>query len=509
MSTSYEAPRRGAADNDIDVLVVGAGPTGLMLAFELSLAGARAVVVEKAEQPNPQSRAGGIQPRTAEVLDMRGLLDEISDPATRRLDRVGHFAGLPVRLDYTSWNTPYPATLGIWQGRIERHLEQRLTERGTPVERGHEVLAVAQDEHGVEITTDHRSWRARYLVACDGAHSTVRRLCDVAFPGLPATSRSTVVDLELTGATPPPGQHFSDYFHHVGDHVTLLHPLGDDRFRMVFGRTSGGLDDAATGPVTHDEVADALRATHGDQVHVRAVLAGSRFSDATRQLEQYRHGRILFAGDAAHIHSPHGGQGVNLGIQDAVNLGWKLATHLREDAPTGLLDSYHAERHPAAAQVLQLTLAQRAIMNPTAPESAALRELMLDLTQLPEVLARLSGLMSGLALRYPLRGPEHPLLGCRAPETVLATDHGPRRLAELLRPGRAVVLLLSDLPPPELPGSPHVPLVIRTDPTPELTAGAVLVRPDGYIGWAGEDPTGLNDALTTWITNPAHTRHSA
>jgi 2-polyprenyl-6-methoxyphenol hydroxylase-like FAD-dependent oxidoreductase len=508
VSTSHETPREDG-ETDTDVLVVGAGPTGLMLAFELALAGARTIVVEKAEQPNPQSRAGGIQPRTAEVLDMRGLLDEISDPATRTLSRVGHFAGLPIPLDYTSWNTPYPATLGIWQGRIERHLERRLTDHGTPVERGHEVLAVAQDEHGVDITTERRRWRARYLVACDGAHSTVRRLCDIPFPGHPATTRSTVVDLELTGDTPAPGLHFSDYLHHAGDRSTLLHPLEDGRFRMVFGRTTANLDETAGGPVTHDEVADALRATHGDRVHVRAVLVGSRFTDATRQVEQYRHGRILLAGDAAHIHSPHGGQGVNLGIQDAVNLGWKLATHLRGDAPAGLLDSYHAERHPAAAQVLQLTLAQRAIMNPVAPESGALRELMLDLARLPDVVARLSGLMSGLALRYRLPGPEHPLLGTRAPETTLATDSGPRRLAELLHPGRAIALLLADLPRPELPDSPHAPLIIRADPTPELPAGAVLVRPDGYIGWAGDDTTGLTEALATWITNRTPTRRGA
>lgn len=493
---------------DADVLVVGAGPTGLMLAFELTLAGAKAIVVEKAEHPNPQSRAGSIQPRTAEVLDMRGLLDEISDPATRTLSRVGHFAGLPVRLDYTAWNTPYPASLAIGQGRIERHLERLLTGNGTLVERGHEVLGVAQDEDGVEIRTEHRRWRARYLVGCDGAHSAVRRLSDVAFPGHPATSRSTVVDLDLTGDTPPPGQHFSDYVHHTGDRWTLLHPIEDHRFRMMFGRTGADLAETDEGPVTHEEVAQALRATHSDRVQVRAVLAGSRFSDATRQIEQYRHGRILFAGDAAHIHAPLGGQGVNLGIQDATNLGWKLATELRGDAPAGLLDSYHAERHPAAAQSLQLTLAQRAIMNPTAPESSALRGLMLDLAELPDVVARLSGLMSGLALRYELPGPDHPLLGARVPETTLATDAGPRRLAELLHPGRAVVLLFSDQLRPELPDSPHGPLIIRADPALEIPAGAALVRPDGYIGWVGDDITGLTQALATWITNRTP-RHSA
>ncbi|NUR90781.1 MAG: FAD-dependent oxidoreductase, partial [Nonomuraea sp.] len=319
---------------NIDVIVVGAGPTGLMLAAELGLAGVSAVVLERLAERSGQSKALGLQPRTAEVLEQRGLLERLENQAIQRVPG-GHFAGL--RLDFTTWDTNHPYMIGIPQGRVEAMLEDRVAELGVKVLRGHELTALEQDEHGVTATAGPLRLHARFLVGCDGSRSTVREALGIGFPGLDGRLNMAVADLTLTG--PAPTSWSLPVMTPSAAGKGYLAPLGDGVHRFLFyGPEQQALDRAA--PVTPDEVNRALAVSFGPDVRLGAIRWASRFSDASRQAERYRHGRILLAGDAAHIHSPMGGQGLNLGLQDAFNLGWKLAAELRGRAPGGLLDSY-------------------------------------------------------------------------------------------------------------------------------------------------------------------------
>ncbi|MFD8757080.1 FAD-dependent monooxygenase [Kitasatospora sp. NPDC059577] len=487
-----------------EVIVVGAGPTGLMLAYELTLAGIPAVVLEKRSTPDTQSRAGSLQPRTAEVLDLRGLLEplltpEASDAAT------GHFATLPVELDCRPWRTRHPRPVTVPQTRLEAHLEHLLTERGVPVLRGHEVTAVHQDPDGVtahwhtdagpDATPGDGLIRGSYLVACDGGHSTVRRLLDVPFPGRERRISSVAADLTLASRsdTVPTGRgHFSRYTRSAGGYHTILHPVGPDRYRLLFGKLSGDGPDHRS-PVHPDEVREALHAAYGPDTELGELHAASRFGDAARQIERYREGRVFFAGDAAHIHMPVGGQGINLGLQDAVNLGWKLAGTIHGWAPADLLDSYHHERHPVAARVLRHTRAQAVIMNAGRDEEiGTVRELVTDLLHLPDTNRYVAGMMSGLDLHYPGVGP-------RLIDLDLTTQDGPTRASSLMHSGRGLLLSLDGRTRPVGDRSDRVDHVVATTDEDLDGATALLVRPDGYLAWTDTDGTPLDTALARWF----------
>ncbi|MEU7141920.1 FAD-dependent monooxygenase [Nocardia sp. NPDC046473] len=471
-----------------EVIVAGAGPTGLMLANELTLAGVPVVVLEKQRTRSAQSRAGGLQPRTAEVLDLRGMLDPLLDRAIPRGEFGGHFAGLPVELDCRPWQTRHPYPVSIPQTRLEAFLEQRLIDQGVPVLREFEVSAIEQDSGGVTVG----DIRGSYLVACDGGHSTVRKLLGVPFPGTAGTMASAVADLTLASRSdtvPTTSEHFSQYFKSGNGFFTVLHPIEGGVYRFIFGKLAAERPDRQT-PVTAAEVDEALQAVFGPETRLGELREASRFSNAARQVEHYREGRVFFAGDAAHIHLPIGGQGVNLGIQDAVNLGWKLAAAVHGWAPEGLLDSYHTERYPVAARVLRTTLAQGVILNSDQNEGvAAVRDMFTDLLQLPDANYFVSGLMSGLDTQYAGLGP-------RMIDLDLTTPDGPTRMSQLMHSGRGLLLSLDDTPRSIERWSDRVDHVTAKA---DGDSTSVLIRPDGYIAWSATDEQPLETALTRWF----------
>lgn len=449
-----------------DVLIAGAGPTGLMLAAELAVAGVGVTVLDRRDGPG-LLRPVGLQPRTAELLDLRGLdtSPELDGPS-------GHFAGLPVPLDHSVWHTRHPRVLNRTQDDVEAMLAAHAEKHGAVIERGHEVTTVGTDDDGVTVD----GLRARWLVACDGAHSTVRRLLGVPFPGRTETYVATLAHVRLAAASelvPARATHFSQVTRQANGYWAMLTPLGDGAHRFVFGSTT--TQPGRDAPVSDTEVTEALTALYGAETRLGEVYGASRFNDATRQLERYRHGRVLFAGDAAHIHPPLGGQGLNLGVQDAFNLGWKLAATVRGTAPEGLLDTYHDERHPAAARVLRHTAAQRVFTTPNRDENVeALREIVVDLMRTPDGNRYFSGLLSGLG---------HP---DRVPDLDLTTADGPTRLSALLHDGRGLLLDLGDhATPPGFRG--QVPVVRATTADAGYRGRLLLIRPDGYAA----DPADL------------------
>lgn len=498
------------------MIVVGAGPTGLFLAGELALAGVDVGVVERAAVPSGQSRGGGVNQRSAEVLAMRGLLDAVTERAVPRESVGGHFAFLPVPLDARPWRTRYPDGILIPQDRLELILEARLRELGVEVRRSTELVDLVQDADGVEAIVSGGRLRGRYLVACDGGHSTVRKVVGADFPGRAGTMAAVTADVELASMSdtvPRSVGHISTLTRNAGGYWMMLHPLDGEAgrasgFRVVFG---GAPQDALprTAPVTADEVAAALTAVHGPSTVLARLRWGTRFTDASRQLAQYRHGRILFGGDAAHIHAPIGGQGLNLGLQDAMNLGWKLAAVIAGRSPEVLLDTYHDERHSVAARVLATVRAQEVIANPPpgADDRRALREIVADLAGLPDGNRYLAGLMSGLAIRYDLGDPD-PVVGSRMVDLSLSTHEGPTTVGALLRAGRGLLL---DLEAPLAPAAEVVDgvdrVAARVVDSPvgtDVDAPRVLVRPDGYVCWVGRAPRDRPDgALARWFTGSA------
>ena len=437
-----------------DVLIAGGGPTGLLAAFELERAGVDVLVLERDARQATQSKALGLQPRSIEVLADRGLLAAIEPHVQARLP-AGHFSGIPI--DYTDLPTRFPYQLGVEQMHVAAAIEARLR---TPVLRGAAVTAVEQDDDGVTVIAGGRRHRAGWLVAADGGHSTVRTLLSAAFPG--TSARISLVVADLTLARKPAG--LADGWQLPSHASGFLLPLAGGRFRAVVG----GEEQQRLGrdaPVTADELQRALSAAHGPEIEVGEVLWASRFGDAARQLERYRHGRVLFAGDAAHIHLPVGGQGLNLGLQDAVNLGWKLAAHVRGHAADGLLDTYHDERHPVAARVLVSTRAQGVLGVPD-PDAAAVREIVTGLLAVPDARRAVASELSGIGITYP------DTTG-RAIDVPVAPD------------GRAVLVGAS------VPAGWDDRVECRDGTQPQL------VRPDGYLAWAGGP--GLDTALRRWF----------
>ncbi|XVS60586.1 rifampin monooxygenase [Actinosynnema sp. CA-299493] len=467
----------------IDVIVVGGGPTGLMLAGELRLHDVHVLVLDKQTKPTEVVRALGLHARSVEVMDQRGLLERFL--AHGRQHPIGGFAGIPQpppRLD-----TAHPYVLGIPQPTTDRLLAERATELGAEIRRGAELVGLTQDDDGVTADlADGARLRARYLVGCDGGRSTVRKLLGVAFPGEPSRTETLLGEMEVTAS---PGTVTAVVAEVRKTQVRFgLMPLGDGLHRVI-APAEGVSEDRV--PPTLEEIKHQLRAYAGTDFGVHSPRWLSRFGDATRQAERYRTGRVLLAGDAAHVHPPVGGQGLNLGVQDAFNLGWKLAAQVNGWAPDALLDSYHAERHPVAAAVLDNTRAQMQLMSPE-PGARAVRRLIAELMEFDEVNRHLAEKITATAVRYDF-GEGHDLLGRRLRDVRLG--HG-RRLYGLTHQGRG--LLLDQTGRLSAAGwADRVDHVV--DVSEELDAPAVLLRPDGHVAWVGEDQDDLTGHLPTWF----------
>ena len=494
---------------DTDVLIVGAGPTGLMLAGELALAGVDVAIVERrATQELPGSRAGGLHARTIEVLDQRGIADRFL--AEGQVAQVAGFAS--VRLDISDFPTRHNYGLGLWQNHIERILAGWVGELAVTIYRGHAVTGFAQDDTGVDVEmADGQSLRAEYLVGCDGGRSLVRKAAGIAFPGWDPTTSSLIAEVEM--AEEPElgirhdalGTHaFGRVEYEIRDGEVVYMDGGPIRV-MVTEKQVG-----PTSEPTLRDLSEALIAVYGTDYGIHSPTWISRFTDMTRQAAAYREGRVLLAGDAAHVHSPDGGQGLNTGAQDAVNLGWKLAQVVKGTSPECLLDTYHAERHPVAARVLRNTMASVALRRPD-ERTKALRDTMSELLGMDEPRRRFAAMMSGLDIHYDV-GEGHPLLGRRMPDLDLVTANGPLRVFTLLHDARPVLLNLGE--PSGFDITPWADRVQLIDAKyggawelPALGAvnapTAVLIRPDGHVAWVGDRAQlGLPDALTTWFGPP-------
>jgi len=471
----------------------------MMLAGELARAGTDVAIVERrASQDLAGSRAGGLYSRTIEVLDQRGIADRFLSQG--QVAQVATFSGIP--LDISDFPTRHPYGLALWQNRFEEILAGWVDELKVPIYRGREVTGFAQDETGVDVElSDGQSLRGEYLVGCDGGRSLIRKAAGIEFPGWDPSISSLVAEVEMDGE-PELGIRRDD------KGTQGLGRLEDGkRVRVVVSEQYAG----HTGEPTLRDLSEALIAVWGTDYGLHHATWISRFTDMTRQAASYRDRRVLLAGDAAHVHYPVGGQGLQTGVQDAVNLGWKLAQVVSGTSPDGLLDTYHAERHPVAARVLRNTLAQTVLTRSDA-RIDALRDVMSDLLGMDEPRKQYAGMMSGLDIRYDL-GEGHPLLGRRMPDLDLVTASGPLRVFTLLHEARPVLLNFGE------PGGPGIaPWADRVRLTDAKYAGiwelpvlgavpapaAVLIRPDGYVAWAG-DPAhpGLPDALTTWFGPPA------
>jgi 2-polyprenyl-6-methoxyphenol hydroxylase-like FAD-dependent oxidoreductase len=491
---------------DVDVLIVGAGPTGLMLAGELALAGIDAAIVERrADQAIAGSRAGGLHARTLEVLDQRGIADRFIREGQKA--QVAAFAG--VRLNISDFPTRHNYSLGLWQNHIERILAGWVGELGVTLHRAHDVTGFIQDDTGVDVAlSDGRSLRTRYLIGCDGGRSLIRKAAGIAFPGSDPTVSSLIAEVEMTGEPPLGTRHDA-----IG-----VHGLGRLEYEIVGGeivfKDEGPVRVMVTerrvGPATEPtlrDLSEALIAVYGTDYGVHSPTSLSRFTDMTRQAAAYRKGRVLLAGDAAHVHAPDGGQGLNTGVQDAVNLGWKLAQVVKGTSPDSLLDTYHAERHPVGVRVLRNTMAAVALRRRD-QRTNALRDTFAEFLALDEPRQRLAGELSGLGIRYDL-GEGHPLLGRRMPDLDLTAADGPLRVFSLLHDARPVLLNLGE--PSRLDIAPWANRVQLVDATydgawelPVIGAvaapAAVLIRPDGCVAWVGEGADlGLAEALTAWF----------
>ena len=483
---------------DHAVVIAGAGPTGLMLAGELALAGVEVAIVERRTGYELDgSRSGGLHSRTIEVLDQRGIADRFLEEGQAM--QVQGFAG--IALDISDFPTRHNYGLALWQSHVERLLAAWVSELGVPIAREREVTGFAQDDTGVDVElSDGQSLRADYLVGCDGGRSVVRRAAGIEFAGWDATTSWLIAEVEMDGK-PELG------IRREGGGIGPVNRGQDGGpFRVVL--TEQHLEH--TSEPTLQDVSEALIAAYGTDFGVHSPTWISRFTDMIRQAVSYRDRRVLLAGDAAHVHPPQGGQGLNTGVQDAVNLGWKLAQVVNGTSPDGLLDTYHAERHPVGARVLHNTMAQVALSG-SDERTEALRDTMSELLSMDEPRKRIAGMICGLDIHYDV-GDGHPLLGRRMPDLDLVTADGPLRVFTLLHDARPVVLNLDkpgglDIAPwadrvqlidAKYAGIWDLPVLgTVTSPT------AVLIRPDGYVAWVGDQThLGLHDALTTWFDHP-------
>ena len=491
------------------VVIVGAGPTGLMLAGELTLAGVDVAIVERrANQALAGSRAGGLHSRTIEVLDQRGIADRFLSAG--QTAQVGIFGG--TRLDISDFPTRHPYGLGLWQNHIERILAGWVDELGVKFYRGREVTGFTQDDTGVDVQlSDGPSLRSEYLVGCDGGRSLIRKAAGIEFPGCDPTTSNLIAEVEMT-VEPELGIHRDAFGIHAFGRVEYEIRDGEVIYKNT-GPIRVTVTEQHVGPTTEPtlrDLSEALIAVCGTDYGIHSPTWISRFTDMTRQAAAYRDRRVLLAGDAAHVHPPDGGQGLQTGVQDAVNLGWKLAQVVKRTSPESLLETYHAERHPVAARVLRNAMASVALRRPD-ERTKALRDTFAELLKMDEPRRQFAAMMSGLDIHYNL-GEGHPLLGRRMPDLDLVTANGPPRVFTLLHNARPVLLNLGESSGFDItPWADRVQLIdakyVGVWELPVLGAvaapAAVLIRPDGYVAWLGDlaDP-GLPDALTTWFGPP-------
>ena len=480
-----------------------------MLGAELALAGVDVAIVERrTSQELVGSRAGGLHARTIEVLDQRGIADRFLSQG--QVAQVAGFAA--IRLDISDFPTRHPYGLGLWQSRIERILADWAGELEVPIYRGREVTGFTQDDAGVNLDlADGQRLRAEYLVGCDGGRSLIRKAAGIDFPGWDPTVSCLTAEVEMVGVPELGVRHDAIGTHAFGRleyEIRNGEVVFEDKGPIRVMVTERHL--APTGPTSEPtlrDLSEALVAVYGTDYGIHNPTWISRFTDVTRQAAAYRARRVLLAGDAAHVHFPVGGQGLNIGVQDAVNLGWKLAQVVKRISPDSLLDTYHGERHPVAARVLRNTMAQTALGRPD-DRTQALREILSELLRMEQLRKRFAGMMSGLDLHYDL-GEGHPLLGRRMPDLDLVTADGPVRVFTLLHQGRPVLLNFGE--PGSLDITPWTDRVRSMDaryggswelPVMGMVSApaAVLIRPDGYVAWTGDpNQPGLTDALTTWF----------
>lgn len=489
---------------ETDVIIVGAGPTGLMLAGELRLGGARVIVTERRAEPTGQSRGLGFTARAMEVFDQRGLLPRFGPGSTPETSPLGHFGG--VQFDYTVLEGAHFGARGIPQSKTEAVLEEWATELGVDIRRGWEFRALAEDDDGVEVVLGTPEGEQRlhtaYLVGCDGGHSAVRKAAGFDFPGTAATRRMYLAD--VVGCDLAPrflGERFPNG-------MVMAAPLGEgvDRIIVCEHGTPAGDHDETTG---FAEVAQAWRRITGENIGDGTAEWVSSFTDATRQVTEYRRGRILLAGDSAHIHLPAGGQGLSTGVQDAANLGWKLAAVVQGWAPSDLLDTYHGERHAVGERLLMNTRAQGMVFL-GGEESDPLRELLTELIAYDDVKRHLAGIVSGLDIRYDVGPGDHPLLGRRMGHHVLNGASGRTSTTELLHAAQGVLLDLADDAAPRGTVAGWKDRVVTVTASPEADidkaafdgATAVLVRPDGHVVWTSADGEDPQSALRRWFGSP-------
>ena len=493
------------------VVIAGGGPTGLMLAGELALADVDVAIVERrASQELVGSRAGGLQARTLEVLDQRGIADRFL--AEGQPAQATGFAG--VHFDLSDFPTRHPYSLGLRQNHIERILTGWVDELKVPIYRGIDVTGFAQVDTGLDVElSDGSSLRADFLVGCDGGRSLVRKAAGIAFPGSDPTTSNLIAQAELAETPPEWG---------IRRDALGTHALG----RVEYEIRDGEIVYADEGPVgvmvteqvvgattepTLRDLSAALIAVYGTDYGIHSPTSITRFTDAARQAASYRKERVLVAGDAAHVHPPDGGQGLQTGVQDAVNLGWKLGQVVKGTSPESLLDTYHAERHPVGARVLRHTMAS-VVLRREDERTKALRDTIDELLGMDEPRRTFAATMSGLDIHYDL-GAGHPLLGRRMPDLDLVTDNGPQRVYALLHDARPLLLNLAQ--PGGLDITPWADRVRLVDATsvgpwdlpalgPVTAPTAVLVRPDGHVAWVGDRAVpGLQDALSPWFGPPA------
>ncbi|MEU4293581.1 rifampin monooxygenase [Kribbella sp. NPDC026596] len=471
----------------IDVIIAGAGPIGMMLASELRLHGVPVLVVEKDPEPSPVVRSLGLHARTIEVLDQRGLLERFLAVATQY--PIGGFAGIR-KPPPTGLDTAHGYILGIPQPTTDRLLTEHAVELGTEIRRGCELVGLSQDDEGVTVElADGTQLRSRYLVGCDGGRSTARKLLGVDFPGEPSSADTLLGEMSLTASQETLDAANTEIRKTQLRFGTM--PLGDGVYRV--GVPAANVAEDRSAPPSFDEFRQQLREIAGSDFGAHSPRWLSRFGDATRLAERYRTGRVLLAGDAAHIHPPAGGQGLNLGVQDAFNLGWKLVAEINGWAPDGLLDTYHTERHPVAAAVLNNTRAQMELMS-LEPGPQAVRQLLSELMDFEDVNRYLIEKVIAIGIRYDF-GEGHELLGRRLRDVELKQGH----LYGLMHDGRGV--LLDQTGRLSVAGwADRVDHLVDT--SEELDVPAVLLRPDGHVAWVGDDQQDLLSHLPRWFGAP-------